>query len=186
MTKLVIVVVFAFLSLPSCGGNEGNQEATGEEPAAPAGDVSPYEAPQPDTVPLAKAKKGDLIALPFYPGVGKYGGTADVRGMKTFEMRMPLIESSRMFGPSVLIGSPGQKIKLTGFDAPKATRTSLSFHNFKVSDTADFSSDHQLLDDWKESKGSEFTVTFPEEGKLAFYCSYHLKIYMAGMLIVRD
>lgn len=186
MTKLVIVVVFAFLSLASCGGNGGDQEAASEEPSAPAADVSPNEAPQPDTVPLGQAKKGDLIALPFYPGVGKYGGTADVRGMKTFEMRMPLIESSRIFGPSVLIGSPGQKITLTGFNAPEATGTAVSFHNFKISDTADFSSDHELLADWKEKKGTEFTLTFPEEGKLAFYCSYHLKIYMAGMLIVRD
>lgn len=186
MMKLVIVVAVAFLSLASCGGNGGDQEATSGEPSAPAADVSPYEAPQPDTVPLGKAKKGDLIALPFYPGVGKYGGTADVRGMKTFEMGMPLIKNNRLFGPSVLIGSPGQKIKLTGFNAPNATDTSLSFHNFKISDTADFSSDHELLGDWKEAKGSEFTVTFPEEGKLAFYCSYHLRIYMAGMLVVRD
>ena len=185
--KLVIVVAVAVLSLASCGGNGGNQEAASEEPSASAADASPYEAPKPDTVPLTKAKKGDLIALPFYPGVGKYGGTADVRGMKTFEMKMPLISNSRMFGPSVLIGSPGQKIKLTGFDAPRPSDVAgTSIHNFKISDTGDFSSDHELLSDWKEAKGSEFTVTFPEEGKLAFYCSYHLRIYMAGMLIVRD
>lgn len=186
MMKLVVVAVAAVVSLASCGGDGGDQEAASEEPSAPAAEASPYEASKPDTVPLNEAKKGDLISLPFYPGVGKYGGTADVRGMKSFEMGMPLINNGRMFGPSVLIGSPGQKIKLTGFDAPKATGTALSYHNFKISDTADFSSDHELLADWKEKKGADFSITFPEEGELAFYCSYHLRIYMAGMLIVRD
>ena len=184
--KLVVFVSVAVLSLASCGGNGGDQQAVSEEPSAPSAESSPYEAPKPETVPLAKAKKGDLISLPFYPGVGKYGGTADVRGMRTFEMKMPLIDNSRMFGPSVLIGSPGQKIKLTGFEAPSSGVATVSHHDFRISDTEEFSSDHEVLSDWKERKGTGFTLTFPEGGKLSFYCKYHLHLDMAGMLIVRD
>lgn len=179
----LLMSAVAVMVLSACGGGDGSV-ATNESPSAPAEDVSPFEAPKPDTVALSKAKKGDLIALPFYPDVGKYGGTADVRGMKSFRMEMPLINNSRMFSPSVLIGSPGQKITLTGFDAPDANVGVP--HNFKISDTETFSSDHELAADWSEKKGAEFTITFPEEGKLAFYCSYHLRINMAGMLIVRD
>ena len=184
--KLVSVAAVAVLTLASCGGTETDQEVSSEEPSAPAADASPYEAPKPDTVALAKAKKGDLIALPFYPGVGKYGGTADVRGMNTFEMKMPLISNNRVFAPSVLIGSPGQKIKLTGFDAQSPGAVTLGNHDFRISDTEEFSSDHEILSVWKEKKGTEFTLTFPDEGELAFYCSYHLHLDMAGMLIVRD
>lgn len=99
LTSAAVVMV-----LSACGGD--GSVATNESPSAPAGNASPFEAPKPDTVALSKAKKGDLISLPFYPDVGKYGGTADVRGMKSFRMEMPLINNSRMFSPSVLIGSP--------------------------------------------------------------------------------
>lgn len=184
MTKHIIVMVVAVMSLTACGGGGNGSDATSARPSAPAIEETPYEAPKPDTVPLKKAKKGDLIALPFYPDVGKYGGTADVRGMKSFRMEMPLIQNSRMFGPSVLIGSPGQKITLTGFDAPNPTPNTP--HNFRISTTETFSSDHEIAGKtWEEKKGTEFTITFPDEGKIAFYCSFHVRINMAGMLIVR-
>lgn len=187
MAKRLLVLLLAALVLAACGGGGNDSDATSAQPSSPVVEETPYEAPKPDTVPLEKAKKGELIALPFYPDVGKYGGTADVRGMKTFEMKMPLINNSRMFGPSVLIGSPGQEITLTGFDAENPGRDVSARHDFRISDTEAYSSEHEIAGKlWHEHKGTKFTITFPDEGEVAFYCKYHLRINMAGMLIVRD
>lgn len=184
MKKIAISLSLALL-LAACGGGRSEPQASNEEPS-PAVEATPEAPPLPDTVPLKEAKKGELIALPFYPGVGRYGGTADLRGMKTFEMGIPIIKSVHTFSPNVLIGSPGQEIRLTGFDEGSQTDIQ-QLHNFRISETAEFRSEHEVLDDWPAHKGTKgFTVTFPQEGSIAFYCSYHVRINMAGMLIVRD
>lgn len=148
------------------------------------------EVPEEDTVPLKRAKKGDLIALPAYPGAGVYSGTKDVRGQESFEMRISLISNVSQFTPSVLIGSPGQEITLTGFDDESSKQRSagtVNKHDFRISDTPEFSSEHEIVgEQWIAHKGTEFSLTFPESGSIAWYCSYHLRLDMAGMLIVKD
>ena len=177
----------AALSLPVVGmisacGSDGSPAPSAERPT-PTSEESVYEVPEPDTVPLAKAKKGDLIALPGYPGAGAYGGTADVRGLETFRMAIPVVDNIHVFGPSVLIGSPGQQVRLTDFT--EAGRGLAGTHDFRVSGGPE-PSDNIVGKAWKSTKGTEFTLTFPEEGKVAFYCTYHVRINMAGMLIVRE
>ena len=174
-----LVTIFA----GACGGND-DEVPTGGEQTTPAVEESAEAEPAEDTVPLEDAKTGDLIALPFYPGVGVYSGTADVRGLKTFEMEVPRIANVRTFAPSVLIGSPGQEIRLTGFEQDART---MGQHDFRIGDTPDFSIDHEIVGEiWDADKSTEFTLTFPQEGSVSFYCSYHLRINMAGMLIVKE
>lgn len=177
---IVALSLLAVGTLAACG-SDGAPEPTADRPS-PTSEESVYEVPEPDTVPLAKAKKGDLIALPGYPGAGTYGGTADLRGLDTFRMAIPIIDNLHVFGPSVLIGSPGQQVTLTDFT--EKVRASSS-HDFRVSDGPD-PSDNIVGEVWKSTKGTEFTLTFPQEGTVAFYCTYHVRINMAGLLIVRD
>ena len=172
-------VIVAFLA--GCG-NETEGPPTAE-PQSPTTEASTYEPPELDTVPLAKATKGDLIALPAYPEAAVYAGTADVRGMKSFRMKIPLTNNLHAFGPSVLIGSPGQQITLTDF-ADRAA-SPIEPHDFRISDGPD-PSDDVVGKQWEAAEGTSFQITFPQEGSVAFYCSYHVRTKMAGMLVVRD
>jgi plastocyanin len=182
MHRSQVAAGFLAVGVLTACGSDGAPAPTAERPT-PTSEASVYEVPEPDTVPLSKARKGDLIALPAYPQAAVYGGTADVRGMESFQMKIPLVDNLHAFGPSVLIGSPGQQITLTGFTDKAASP--IEPHDFRISDGPE-ASDDIPGEQWEAGKGTEFTITFPEAGKLAFYCSYHVRTKMAGILIVRD
>jgi plastocyanin len=182
--------VFLSLALSSAvlvGACVKTESPTRDAVASEPSPEETFEAPPlPDTVPLADAEKGDLIELPNYPLVGKYTGTKDVTGLESFEIHVPLINTTRGFSPSVLIGSPGQEIEVTVTPDGATNLVPVgSFHDFRISDTPGFSPDHEVVGkQWRAKKGTTFTLTFPEEGSEAFYCRFHVYINMAGLLIV--
>lgn len=187
MLRRAIVLVITTTILGACGGGDDTPAPAAGTDETPMTKESVAEAPGEETVPLKDAKKGELISLPFYPGAGRYGGTADLRGQKAFSMEVAVIKRIRSFSPSVLIGSPGQQVKLTFLKEKDVGLPGAAIHDFRIGDSPEFSIDHEIVgEQWKAKKGTNFTITFPEEGSVAFYCSYHLRIDMAGMLVVKD
>jgi plastocyanin len=182
MLSLVLLVTSL---MGSCGGAPEERSSASEAAQEPT-PVETILPSLPDTVPLEEAKKGDLIGLPGYPLVGMYTTTKDVSGLGKLELSFPLVKRVRAFSPSVLIGTAGQQVEVTVLPDGTEYVPGSAFHDFRVADGPDFSSDHEVLgEQWKANKGTKFTLTFPAEGSVAFYCSYHLRINMAGMLVVK-
>lgn len=93
-------------------------------------------------------------------------GTKDVSGMSTFTIEA----HSYYFNPSVLKGTPGQKLTLV------IDNTTSTQHNFSV-DAQNVNSDVGA------NKSVTTHVTFPSSGVLSFYCQYHKSRGMAGGLL---
>jgi plastocyanin len=86
----------------------------------------------------------------------------------------PNIPESPFFKPSILVGSPGERIRLT-----IANRSLVPFtHNFTWTSEK---VNHDIP--WKRSY--VVTVTFPESGVLFFYCKYHVGLGQVGELQAR-
>ena len=90
-------------------------------------------------------------------------GTKDVTGMSSLD-----IEADNFyFEPTVLKGTPGQKLTIT---IENDTGTD---HNFSITS--------QNVDKDVNAKHDEtVTVTFPSTGVVSFFCEYHKKKGMAG------
>jgi plastocyanin len=73
------------------------------------------------------------------------------------------------FEPSVITGSPGQKLKVTVYQAKDA---SANFqHNFSIDSL-------QIDKDIPQGAGNSISVTvmLPQSGSLTFYCKYHVAV----------
>jgi len=75
------------------------------------------------------------------------------------------------FGPTVLTGSPGQKLTIELKNESKAG----TLHNFTLSD-------QNIDQDVQADQSTEVTVTFPQSGFLEFFCKYHKSSGMVGEL----
>jgi plastocyanin len=92
-------------------------------------------------------------------------GTKDVTGMTTLSVEA----DNYYFEPTVLKGTPGQRLTLT---IENDTGTN---HNFSI--------DAQHVNTDVDAKHDEtVTVTFPPSGTLSFFCEYHKARGMAGGL----
>ena len=92
-------------------------------------------------------------------------GTKDVSGQDEAELEL----DDNYFEPTVLKGTPGQKIRLELKNEGGAE------HNFSL--------DEQGIDqDIDIGEDGEVDVTFPDSGQLEFYCSYHRQLGMTGKL----
>lgn len=140
--------------LAGCGSGSsgGSVAATGSQPSsAPAGASGGSGSSTTDTV--AGLTVNDH-------------GTMDVSGMST----VTITASNYYFDPSVLKGSPGQKLSLV------IKNSSSTQHNFSVKT--------QNINKDLDSGASVTThVTFPASGVLSFFCEYHKSMGMAGGLL---
>ena len=92
-------------------------------------------------------------------------GTKDVSGQDEAELEL----DDNYFEPTVLKGTPGQKIRLELKNEGGAE------HNFSLDDQG-------IDQDVDIGEDGEVDVTFPDSGELEFYCSYHRQLGMTGKL----
>lgn len=152
------------LVLAACGGSSSGgssvtaQPATTTAPAAPStstggGGAYGYGYGAPAASPSAAA----------LPSFNKHG-SATVTGST-----LKLEADNFYFEPSVIRGTPGQKVTLT------LENSSATAHNFTVK------SQHVDVDlDPHATKTA--VVTIPASGYVSFYCEYHQSEGMAGVL----
>lgn len=131
---------------------------TGANSSASAPASGPSQgAATPVTVPTPVMVKGKAI---------QYHGQRDVRQDQTTTVEM----GDFYFAPSVLIGAPGESLKIT------LKNTGQAEHNFT------FGSDIDA--DVAAGESMTVTVTFPDSGTAPFICSFHIGAGMAGELAV--
>jgi plastocyanin len=94
-------------------------------------------------------------------------GTKEVSGESSLELE----QDNFYFDPTVLKGTPGQKLTI------ELSNEGSALHNFSIPDQ---SIDQDVQPDAK----GEVTVTFPDSGTLVFFCKYHQSQGMVGALEV--
>jgi plastocyanin len=92
-------------------------------------------------------------------------GTTDAAGMDELSVEL----DDNYFEPTVIKGSPGQKLKLELENEGSAE------HNFGLTDQG-------IDQDVEAGEKAEVTVTIPESGEISFVCKYHEQLGMAGAL----
>jgi len=92
-------------------------------------------------------------------------GTADATGEDELSVEL----DDNYFEPTVIKGSPGQKLKLELENEGNAE------HNFRLAD-------QNIDQDVEAGEKAEVTVTIPESGEISFVCKYHEQLGMAGAL----
>jgi plastocyanin len=90
-------------------------------------------------------------------------GTKDVSGESEVEVEL----DDDYFEPTVLEGTPGQKVTL------ELENEGGSEHNLTIDEL-------QIDQDVEPGDEAEVEVTFPESGTLTFFCKYHRDQGMAG------
>lgn len=151
-TKAAVIAAPAIAAaalLAGCGGSSSSTTTTGAATSAPATQTGEGAGA---TTTIAGLKANVY-------------GTAMVAGKKQIDMEV----DSFYFKPSVLVGTPGQKLTIhLGND----TSTN---HNFTL-DTQKINTD--------VNAGTKATVqvTFPASGVISFHCEYHKSLGMVGGL----
>jgi plastocyanin len=99
-------------------------------------------------------------------------GTEDLAGKSTFTLELDNEYNLFYFEPTVLVGTPGEKVTLV------LKNEGNTKHNFTL--------DAQKINQDVNTPGSsaKVTITFPQAGTLEFHCEYHQAIGMIGELRV--
>ena len=141
-------------ALAACGSGSsgGSSASTGSQPSSPAAGASGGSGSS-TTDTVAGLTANDH-------------GTMDVAGMSS----LTITASDYYFNPSVLKGTPGQKLSLI------IKNTSSVLHNFSL--TA-----QNVNKDLNAGSTVTTHVTFPSSGVLSFFCQYHKSRGMAGGLL---
>jgi plastocyanin len=109
-------------------------------------------------------------------GESNDGGTTTVAGLAandhglkdvSGENELKLELDDDYFEPTVLKGTPGQKLKL------ELENEGENEHNFTISEL-------NVDQDVEPGESAEVDVTFPDSGTLSFFCKYHKDAGMAG------
>lgn len=124
---------------------------------------------------------GLAAAMTLGAACGKGSGTTTIAGEKandhgtksvsgsTFELEADNGSNGFYFNPTVLKGTPGQRVTL------EITNEGTVKHNFTV--------DSQKIDqDLKPGQTVKVAVTFPPSGQAEFHCEYHQSLGMVGAL----
>jgi plastocyanin len=144
---------------------------TSPQPVTPTSSQTPSGLSQ---TPVASPTPGQLIQPNESPYEIRYTGTTHVQGRKSFRLVMSgfaNISESPYFKPSILVGSPGERIRLTVVNRGLVPFT----HNFTLESQG---IDHDIP--WERTY--TVTVTFPKSGALLFYCKYHVTVGQVGEL----
>lgn len=99
-------------------------------------------------------------------------GTQDITGQSAFTLNLDNDPGVYYFQPTVLKGSPGQKVTLTLKNAGSIK------HNFTLA------SQNINQDVNTPGSSSTVTITFPQSGTTEFHCEYHQSLGMVGELSV--
>jgi plastocyanin len=97
-----------------------------------------------------------------------FHGTKDVTGVTSLELEA----DNFYFEPTVIKGTPGQRLTLTIKNESSGTE-----HNFSVE------SQH-INKDLEGGKTYTVSVTLPQSGTISFFCEYHRSVGMNGGLQV--
>jgi plastocyanin len=90
-------------------------------------------------------------------------GTMDVSGKDEAKLEL----DDDYFEPTVLKGTPGQKLKL------ELENEGESEHNLTATDLS-------IDQDVEPGESAEVDITFPDSGTVSFFCKYHKSSGMAG------
>jgi plastocyanin len=131
-------------------------------------------SPRATTVPPASQGKAGASAAPsvvptpirVMGNTVQYHGQRSVAGQTSTTVEMHDV----YFSPSVLVGSPGQKLTITVVNDGNIA------HTFTIA-----SQGIDLVLASGERKNA--TVTFPRSGRTAWICRYHISDGMAGILV---
>ena len=98
-------------------------------------------------------------------------GTQDLSGKATFALNLRNGGGLFYFEPTILKGTPSQKITLT------LSNVGDTKHNFTLA--------AQKINQDVNTPGTTatVTVTFPQTGSLPFHCEYHQSVGMSGELV---
>jgi plastocyanin len=96
-------------------------------------------------------------------------GTATVSG-STFTLELDNDGSDYYFNPTVLKGTPGQKVTIL------LKNVGHTKHNFTID------SEHINTDVNTPGTSARATVTWPQSGVIEFHCEYHQSLGMVGEL----
>jgi plastocyanin len=101
-----------------------------------------------------------------------FKGSKDLAGKSTFELELDNDNGLYYFEPTVLVGTPGEKITLI------LKNVGATKHNFTLE------SEHINQDVNTPGTSARVTITFPQSGTLQFHCEYHANLGMIGELQV--
>jgi plastocyanin len=101
-----------------------------------------------------------------------FKGTEDLAGKSTFTLELDNDKGLFYFEPTVLTGTPGQKITLI------LKNVGATKHNFTLE------AEHINEDVNTPGTSAKVTITFPQSGTLQFHCEYHENLGMIGELQV--
>jgi plastocyanin len=167
------ILLLGLLVFASACGERASSMHPSRTKAASTGSPPEATGPAPgDLVPLLAYPKKIPPPLQFFPPSLVYAGQAALQGQGALHMSVIRFgEGHPAFKPSIVMGSPGQRIELA------IENQTPVIHNFT---TLDQKIDRNI----GIGETVTFTVTFPQKGVLIFYCKYHLVDFQLGELVV--
>jgi plastocyanin len=109
-------------------------------------------------------KEGEESSTKMIAGV-----EANDHGTKTVSGEAEVELDDDYFEPTVLKGTPGQKVKL------ELKNEGSKEHNFSLAA-------QNIEQDIESGEDAKVTLTIPQSGELSFFCKYHKNVGMAGAL----
>ena len=153
-----VAVLFAVLAVFGAACSSKSNSSSGGSP-------SPSESVSASASASASESAGGTITVGS--DTANNHGSKEVDNITSVEVEM----DDFYFGPTVLTGSPGQKLTIELKNESKAG----TLHNFSLSD-------QNIDQDVQADQSTEVTVTFPQSGFLEFFCKYHKSSGMVGEL----
>jgi plastocyanin len=154
VARIAMLVLAVGLVAAACGKSSNS---SGGSPSPSAGSPSPSES--------ESSGNGGGGTITIGSDQANNKGSEDVSGEASVEVEM----DDFYFKPTVLTGTPGQKVTL------ELKNEGSALHNFSLPD--------QSLDQDVQPDGSgTVSVTFPQSGFLEFFCKFHKATGMVGEL----
>jgi len=153
-----VAVLFAVLAVFGAACSSKSNSSSGGSP-------SPSESVSASASASASESAGGTITVGS--DTANNHGSKEVDNVTSVEVEM----DDFYFGPTVLTGTPGQKLTIELKNESKAG----TLHNFTLSD-------QNIDQDVQADQSTEVTVTFPQSGFLEFFCKYHKSSGMVGEL----